>query len=117
MSHKKINVIAYSGYRGEERPRIFTLHDEEIEIVEILSRWIEEDIKNKTRKRFFKVKGLDGYRYNIYYDEKTKEWFLAVKNKILPIMIISFHSLVQREKSFRVIDNGQPNMFLEKPRF
>jgi hypothetical protein len=82
MSHEKIKVIAYSGYRGEESPRIFTLHDEEIEIVEILSMWVEEDIKDKKRKRFFRVKGNDGYRYDIYYDEKTKEWFLAVKNKI-----------------------------------
>jgi hypothetical protein len=86
MSCRKINVIAYSGYRGEERPRIFTLHDEEIEIVEILSMWVEEDVNNKTRKRFFKVKGNDGYKYDIYYDEKIKEWFLAVKNKILPII-------------------------------
>jgi hypothetical protein len=80
MPCEKIKVIAYSGYRGEESPRIFTLHDEEIEIVEILSMWVEEDIKNKTRKRFFRVKGLDGYRYNIYYDEKIKEWFLTKKS-------------------------------------
>jgi hypothetical protein len=82
MSSEKIKVIAYSGYREEESPRIFTIHDEEIEIVEILSMWVEEDIRNKTRKRFFKVKGNDGYRYNIYYDEEIKEWFLTVKNKI-----------------------------------
>jgi hypothetical protein len=80
MLHKKIKVIAYSGYRGEERPRIFTLHDKEIEIVEILNMWIEENINNRTRKRVFKVKGIDGYRYNIYYDEKLKEWFLAKKS-------------------------------------
>lgn len=79
MPHEKIKVSAYSGYRGDERPRLFTLHDKEIEIVEILSMWIEEDIRNKSRKRFFEVKGIDGDIYRIYYDVKIKEWFLAVK--------------------------------------
>jgi hypothetical protein len=82
MPHEKIKVIAYSGYRGEESPRVFILHNEEIEIIEILSTWIEEDIKNKARKRFFKVKGNNGYTYKMYYDEKAKEWFLAVKKRI-----------------------------------
>lgn len=77
MPHEKIKVIAYSGYRGEESPRVFIFHNEEIEIIEILNMWIEEDIKNKARKRFFNVKGSDGYRYKIYFDEKIKEWFFV----------------------------------------
>lgn len=77
MSDEKIEVVAYSGYRGEEGPRSFILHDEKIEVIQILRMWIEERLKNGSRRRFFDVKGSDGYRYKIYYDEKEKEWFLA----------------------------------------
>jgi len=36
MPFARIEVIAYSGYRGEETPRAFTLQDKRIEVVEIL---------------------------------------------------------------------------------
>jgi hypothetical protein len=77
MSEEKIKVNAYSGYRGDEKPRSFSLHDQEIEIIEILSMWIEEDIKSKARKRYFRVKGNDGYIHKIYCDENKKDWFLT----------------------------------------
>lgn len=77
MPDERIKVIAYSGYQGEESPRLFIFRGEEIEILEILSMWLEEGLEDKVRKRFFKVKGNDGYEYKIYYDEKVKEWFLT----------------------------------------
>jgi hypothetical protein len=77
MSDEKIKVIAYSGYKGEQSPRVFVLHNEKIEVIEILSSWVEEGLDNRKRKRFFKVQGSDGYRYKIYYDEKVKKWFLS----------------------------------------
>jgi hypothetical protein len=79
MTDKKIQVTAYAGYRGEESPRSFILNDKKIDVIKILNMWIEEDIRSKSRKRFFKVKGSDGYAYRIYYDEKKNEWFLDVK--------------------------------------
>lgn len=77
MSDKKITVIAYSGYRNDESPRSFILYDEEITVNETISKWIEEDLYTKSRKRYFIVKGEDGYVYKMYYDEKRKEWFLV----------------------------------------
>lgn len=77
MTAERIKVVAYSGYQGEETPRSFILQDKEIKISEILSMWIEESLEDKVRKRFFKVKGIDGYGYKIYYDEEAKEWFLT----------------------------------------
>jgi hypothetical protein len=79
MPAEKIKVIDYSGYRGEETPRSFVLQGSEIKVSEILSMWIEEGLEDKVTKRFFHVKGTDGYEYNIYYDEKVKEWFLIRK--------------------------------------
>lgn len=79
MSEEKIEVIAYSGYRGEETPRTILLHGERIEVFEILRQWIEEKSGDRARKRFFQVKGSDGNLYMIYYDEKVMEWFYIHK--------------------------------------
>lgn len=77
MFNERIGVITYSGYKGEETPRSFIFQGKKIEVSEILLMWIEEGIKDGVRKRFFKVKGIDGYEYEIYYDEKVKKWFLT----------------------------------------
>ena len=77
MPDKKIRVTAYSGSRGEEIPRSFILSGEKIEVVSILDRWIEETSAETRRKRFFYVKGSDGYRYRVYFDESEKIWFLT----------------------------------------
>jgi len=77
MPNETIGVITYSGYRGEETPRSFIFEGKKIEVSEIIRMWIEEGIKDRVRKRFFKVKGIDGFEYEIYYDEKVKEWFLT----------------------------------------
>jgi hypothetical protein len=76
MSAETIEVIAYSGYRGEECPRSFIIRGEKIEVSEILSMWIEENVINKKRKRFFRVRGSNRFKYKIYYDEETMQWFL-----------------------------------------
>jgi hypothetical protein len=75
MSEGKIHVIAYSGYRGEETPRAFTLGGRRIEVVEIQESWIEGGIEDRATKRFFKVKGSDGGTHKISYSEKTGEWY------------------------------------------
>jgi len=72
---KKIEVIAYSGYQGEETPRAMIFGDEKIEVAEILKMWVEERLEDRSRKRFFKVKGSNGRTYEIYYDETVMEWF------------------------------------------
>jgi len=79
MSDQRIKVIAYSGYRGEETPRTIILHDKTIEVVEIQNMWIEESVEERTRKRFFIVKGSGGIVYKIYCDEKVMEWLYVVE--------------------------------------
>jgi hypothetical protein len=39
--------------------------------------WIEERIEDETRRRFFEVKGSDGYTHKIYYDVRIMEWFFV----------------------------------------
>ena len=78
MPEEKIEVLAYSGYRGEETPRTILLRGERIEVTEILKQWDEERFEERERKRFFKVKGSDGFVHKIYYDEKMMGWFHVV---------------------------------------
>lgn len=76
MSEKKIEVLAYSGYRGDEVPRSFIQNSEKIEIIEVLSQWVEEGLEHRRRKRTFLCKGRNGEIYKIYYDEEKEEWYL-----------------------------------------
>jgi hypothetical protein len=80
MSEERIQVISYSGYRGEQSPRVMIFQNKKIEVLEILSQWVEEGVEDRARRRFFKVKGSDGDAHTIYYDEKVMEWFHRLKD-------------------------------------
>ena len=75
MSDEKIEIIAYSGYRGEETPRDFMLGGRRIEVLEIQESWIEEGIGDRATRRCFMIKGSDGGIHKIFYDEKAGEWY------------------------------------------
>ena len=78
MFEEKIEVIAYSGYRGEETPKTILLRGERIDVIEVLKQWIEERSDDRATKRFYQIKGDDGVLYKIYHDEKAMEWFCVV---------------------------------------
>jgi hypothetical protein len=67
----KIRVDCYSGYRGEETPRRFRLDDRQIEISEVVDRWLDPD------HRYFKVVGDDGATYILRHDSETDAWELT----------------------------------------
>ena len=79
MFEEKIKVIAYSGYRGEEIPRAMIFRGKKIEVKDILKRWTKEGVKDKKRKRVFKVKGSNGMIYTVHDDEKFIDWFCKVE--------------------------------------
>jgi hypothetical protein len=74
MADKRIEVFAYSGGKGEESPRSFVLDGEKIEVLSLVRMWIEESYENRKRKRFFMVRGSDGYIHTLYQDEESLEW-------------------------------------------
>jgi hypothetical protein len=75
MHTERIDVISYSGRKGDERPVTFILRGLRIDVVEIVDSWIEEGFKDKVQKRYFRVKGSNGNTHRIYYDENTREWY------------------------------------------
>ena len=79
MPKEKVEVVAYSGYRGEETPRVFKWRETIIEVAEISGRWLEEGVKDRATKRGFRLIGTDGIAYNLIYDEKTYEWLCESK--------------------------------------
>lgn len=68
----KINVSCYAGYRGEQEPRSFELSGRNVEVTEILDRWLAPD------HRYFKVRGDDGGAYILRHDEEEERWELTM---------------------------------------
>jgi hypothetical protein len=79
MTREKVEVVAHSGYRGEETPRAFKWRGSKVEVTEIRSRWTEEGIGDRHTKRGFRLIGTDGIAYCLIYDEQTQEWFFESK--------------------------------------
>jgi hypothetical protein len=67
-----VRVECYAGYRGEETPRRFHLGEREIEVDEVLDRWLAPD------HRYFKVRGDDGARYILRHDPNSGDWELTL---------------------------------------
>ncbi len=55
------------------------LGDVKVNVVSVIRPWVEESLQDKGRRRFFKVRGGDGFAYTLYFDEVQAEWFLAGK--------------------------------------
>jgi hypothetical protein len=75
MADIKIDVGSYDGYEGEERPRVFFVHGEKITVLEVLEMWVEESGPERTRRRFFLVKGSDALVHRLFHDSASHEWF------------------------------------------
>ncbi len=76
MKDRKIEVSCHAGHRAEESPRSFILEGERIEVISVIRMWVEEEQKARKRRRFFTVRGSDGYDHTLYHDEESLEWCL-----------------------------------------
>ena len=74
----EIKVSCYAGYKGEETPRSFSLKDRQIEVIEVVDRWIAPD------HRYFKVRGDDGALYILRHDISTDLWELTLYDSTQP---------------------------------
>lgn len=70
----KIKVECYAGYRAEQEPQRFLLGKREIEVVEVIDRWLDPE------HRYFKVAGDDGGIYILCYDTQADEWEMTLFN-------------------------------------
>jgi hypothetical protein len=67
---KKIDVVAYSGYKANERPLYLLLDEQRLEVKKTLDTWygVEHD--------FFKVLAEDGKIYLLKWHRSLDIWFI-----------------------------------------
>jgi hypothetical protein len=70
--HTQLRVSCHAGHRGEETPRKFFLGDREVEVIEVLDRWIAPD------HRYFKCLGSDDSVYILRHDVVDERWELTL---------------------------------------
>ena len=77
MSDQKmtVRVECYAGYRGEETPRRFSLGERDVEVTEVVGRWLTPD------HRYFKVRGKDGSVYTLRHDADSGRWEMTNTNR------------------------------------
>ena len=66
-----IQVECYAGYRGEETPRLIRMATYNIEVREVVDRWLSPD------HRYFKILGSDDATYIIRHDTSDWQWELV----------------------------------------
>jgi hypothetical protein len=67
----RIRVESYSGYRGEETPRVILMSTYKVAVKEMIDRWRGPD------HRYFKIIGDDNATYIIRHDTATWVWELV----------------------------------------
>jgi hypothetical protein len=68
----RIHVDCYAGHRADEEPRRFLLGKREIEIEEVIDRWLDPG------HRYFKVRGSDGSIYLLRHEPGQDAWELVM---------------------------------------
>lgn len=63
-----VRVECYAGQRAAESPRRFFIGKRQIEVREIIDRWLDP------AHRYFKVRGDDHGVYILRYDAQTDRW-------------------------------------------
>lgn len=71
VSPVKIEVVAYSGYKANERPLCFVLKEQKLGVVDVVDRWYGEE------HDYFKVLADDGKVYLIRWHRLMDVWFLV----------------------------------------
>lgn len=68
---KRVEVIAYSGYKANERPLSFVLDGTRLEVKDVVDRWygVESD--------YFKVLAGDGKIYLLKWQRYLDVWLLV----------------------------------------
>jgi len=67
---REIKVVAYSGYKANERPLRLLLDDEDLEVEQIIDRWYGED------HDYFKCLTNDRQVYLLKWHRIRDQWFL-----------------------------------------
>jgi len=70
-----LRVETEAGPGGEELPRRFYLRERPVEVTEVVDRWPGRD---RSDRRYFKVRGDDGDLYILRHDPLDGHWELTL---------------------------------------
>jgi hypothetical protein len=68
----ELHVECHAGYRADEEPRRLRLGTREVEVVDVLDRWLDP------AHRYFKLLGDDGAVYILRQDTNSDRWELTL---------------------------------------
>ncbi|MCC6747074.1 MAG: hypothetical protein IT371_05400 [Deltaproteobacteria bacterium] len=68
----RATVSGVEGDATEREPRELQLEGRSVEVLEVLDRWLAQDVDS------FKLRGSDGALYIVRYDRATEEWELTL---------------------------------------
>lgn len=68
----EIGVECYAGYRAEESPQRLRIGERQVEVTEVLDRWLAPE------HRYFKLRGDDGGIYIVRHDAAEDFWELIL---------------------------------------
>jgi hypothetical protein len=71
----EVQVECYAGYRGEETPQRVRSGSRNVEVVQVVDRWLAPD------HRYFKFDGDDGATYILRHDVAEQCWELTLYEK------------------------------------
>ena len=69
----EIEVVAYSGYKANERPLSFMLKGRKRDVTEVVDQWIGPD------HDYFRVIADDGLLYLLKWNRSLDRWFIEKK--------------------------------------
>ena len=73
---RPVEVIAYAGARGEERPLAVRVDREAIRVKAVRQMWVETGLEpGEGIRRWFRVELEDARILTIYCDEALESWF------------------------------------------
>lgn len=67
-----VRVECHSGYRSEEAPRRFFVGARQVEVAEVIDRWVSPE------HRYFKLRGDDGGVYILRHDAQAGRWEITL---------------------------------------
>ena len=71
-----VEVECYSGYMGEQTPRVLRLGEQRIDVAEVVDQWLAPT------HRYFKLLGKDGHTYIVRHDVVTSAWELTLFRRV-----------------------------------
>jgi hypothetical protein len=85
MADERIQVQCYPNATGDPIPKAVVQGAHRRDVVEVLERWTEElRDPDFSRRRWFRVRFLDGTSATIYQDVSLDAWFLRRRTLATP---------------------------------